>query len=347
MRQEFVFFLVLAAVLLATGSEVWAAAPANGPEQRCALGEKLGDCLVRGCEVFVGTVGKVGKSEKEKGEPDAKRAITLTPVEMKVDEWLSGGPADGKKGEVEVLHVTAPEITKTSVGPWRPWVQVPLKDLKAGTPLLIARWTRASNKPRWKGQTFDTALVVAGDEPTRQAREAILLHKKLHEAAAEDAEKEVAAAIKRIAAGPGKEILAGCLSVYLTRELAPKSQEDLDRGARGLASLMGTGRLSAESTQEAGQWLRRSFAMLSAPAREEVGKELVRVASGEDRGVALKVFPTLLLLTDVKVLDLKQVVGDDTTRQRLAERYREFLAGDKSRKPSSEFESQLGIKGTS
>src|SRR5690242_8137411 len=114
MRQECVFFVVvLAGVLLATGGEVRAAADANGAEKRCALGERLGDCLVRGCEVFLGTVHEVGKSEKEKGA-DPERAITLTPIDLKVEEWLAGGPADGKKGEVRVLHVTEPEITKTS-----------------------------------------------------------------------------------------------------------------------------------------------------------------------------------------------------------------------------------------
>ncbi len=69
---------------------------AQGSEQemeRFGLGQRLGDCLVKGCVVFTGITRSLGKLEKEPGVADERRAVMTRKVEAPRPSWL-GKPED-------------------------------------------------------------------------------------------------------------------------------------------------------------------------------------------------------------------------------------------------------------
>ena len=45
--------------------------------ERFGLGQQLGDCLVKGCVVFMGRIQSLGNPEPEPGEPDPQRGLRL------------------------------------------------------------------------------------------------------------------------------------------------------------------------------------------------------------------------------------------------------------------------------
>jgi hypothetical protein len=140
--------------------------------ERFAMGQQLGDCLVKGCVIFTGIIQSLGKVEKEPGEKDERRAVMTRKVNMKVDRWLYGK----RNGDsVQLLHAARPALTKTSLGPWRAWEGA---NLVVGGQLLVVRWTKDAPRSSWLGTLEDVALVVSDQDLFGPMREVIAQHQK-------------------------------------------------------------------------------------------------------------------------------------------------------------------------
>src|SRR5512138_646357 len=73
--------------------------------ERFVLGQRLGDCLVKGCVVFTGTIQSLGRLEKEPGVSDPRRAVMTRKVDLKVGAWLYG---KRNVDNVQLLYAAAP-----------------------------------------------------------------------------------------------------------------------------------------------------------------------------------------------------------------------------------------------
>ena len=81
--------------------------------EQFATGQRLGECLVRGCVVFTGVVESVGDPHPAPGERDPQRAMITRTVNLKVSEWLFGTPSGSS---VQLVSAARPQMTKTASG---------------------------------------------------------------------------------------------------------------------------------------------------------------------------------------------------------------------------------------
>src|SRR6266700_1985181 len=142
--------------------------------QEYVVGEKLGTCLVRGCTVFLGTVEKIGKADQEVGVEPTK-AMTLISIDITISDWLYGKPEQASD-KTTIVQAKKPSVSKTALGPWSIWEAV---DIRLGGQLLIARWKPGADRPRWRNEPEDIALVLSDTSRLSRIREIIAQHMRL------------------------------------------------------------------------------------------------------------------------------------------------------------------------
>jgi hypothetical protein len=301
---------------------------------RFSIGQRFGQCLVRGCTAFIGTVQSLGRPVKEPGEDDAQRAMMLRQVDLKVQDWLyrkepAAATATAAAQTTRVQHAAAPALSKTAVGPWSAWQGV---RLEVGSALVVARWAATASRPSWMGQPDDVALAVSDKS----------LFPSLREVAAQQRQFErdpgLATAMATRLLEKKDPLLSGYLLAYLTEH---ESARDVERAAAALGELLAHPALPAPGLTLVIEWQASSFYRLSKTARAAAVDGLLTLAGGDDPARALPALRGLVRLADQKLLELpKSLAGP--SRQKIVDAYRALQAKDKSAHP--EFEWQLGLR---
>jgi hypothetical protein len=296
--------------------------------ERFRLGQRLGDCLVKGCVVFTGIVASLGKLEKEPGLEDEQHAVMLRDVNLRGVEWLYGA-ADGDS--VRIVYSQRPKMTKSSLGPWLAWEGV---SLEPGGELLVVRWAANAPSPVWQGQPEDVALVVSDRSRFAPIREAIAQHQRFQR------DPGSAARIPQLLRDQHDSLFKGYLLKYL---MDVEGVRDVDKAAVMLSDLLENQQLPAEARQASADQLVADFFRLSEATRTTVTEAVVAAASGTDRTAANAALSVLVQLGDLQMLALKPLLTK-TSQPKIAENYRAFRAQSKVAQPHLEFESQLGVR---
>jgi hypothetical protein len=290
-------------------------------------GQRLGECLVRGCVVFTGVVQSVGDPRTDPGERDPQRAMKTRNVELKVSESLFGAP---NGSSVQLLYATRPEKTKTALGPWLPWQSA---TVLAGRELLVARWAGEAPRATWMGRPEDIALVVSDKTRFAGIRAAISEHRRF-----ERAPNEVAI-IPRLIRDKQDDLFTGYALAYL---MEGETARNVDRAATIMSQLIGNELVPPAGRAAMGNWFASTFYRLTASARQTATQALLDAASA-DSSVAFPAVSALIRLADLQTLTLPSFASD-ARRQRVVENYRAFLAQNKAQPPSHELESRLGLR---
>jgi hypothetical protein len=293
-----------------------------------ATGQRLGECLVRGCVVFMGVVKSVGDPKQGPGERDPQRAMTTRTVDMEVSESLFGTP---KGGSVRLLYAARPEKTKTALGPWVPWQTA---TVAAGRELLVARWTEDAPRATWMGKPEDVALVVSDETRFGAIRNAITAHHRFERTPSE------VETIPRLIRSRQDNLFTGYALAYLMEGETPR---DVDKAATVLSQLIGDESVSQAGRVDIGNWLASTYYRLDNNVRQTVTGALVDAASADRATVAFPAVSALIRLADLQTLNLPPFESDARLRK-VAENYRAFLAQNKAQQPSPELESRLGLR---
>ena len=296
--------------------------------QRFGVGQILGDCLVKGCTVFIGTIQAVGPSANAPGETDDRRAVKIRTVDIKVDEWLYAREA---VSTVQLLHATRPAMTKTAEGPWEAWEGV---TLDVGGKLLVARWAKDAPRPTWLGKPHDVAFVTSDQNLFGPVREMVGRHQQFK---ADPSQLDKIPELLRDKPDP---LFAGYFVTYLMNS---EGVRNIDRAAILLSALLGHEAVPGPARTDIAGWLVSSFYRLAAPARRAVTETFVLLASGNDGERADPALGALVRLGDLKMLDLKPFLTPERQRK-LLEKYRASQAQSKPPGEHSEIEAQLGLR---
>jgi len=294
------------------------------------LGQRVGDCLVKGCVALLGTIASVGAPRQEPGESDPKRAVMYREVRLTLTEWLHG---KGETDDVQVLAASEPEFSKTGHGPWRAWDGV---TLEPGAPLLVFRWTSAAPRPNWHGTWEDVALAVSDRRRFDPIRQAIEQHHRF-----EREPGAIWAAVRlfqeQTKADP---LVKGYVLTYL---MDVASVAHLDATAKVLTAFLADDGVPNEMRPQLADWLAGSFYRLDEPTRKTVSETLVASAGYDDPAIADAALAVLVRLSDLDMLDMKAFLTP-ASQQKIAANYRGFRERTKTAQNPAKFESQLGVR---
>ena len=296
--------------------------------ERFGVGQRLGDCLVRGCVVFTGVVRSLGPLKPEPGEPDERRAVMTRTVDIKVSEWLYG---QGTGDTVELLYAARPSLTKTGAGPWLAWEGV---SLEVRGELLVARWAKEAPRPSWLGTPEDVALAASDRSLFAPVREAITRHRQFEHDPGEVAKT------RQLLREKQDSVLKGYLLTYL---MDGEGVRNVDRAAAILSGVLGYESLPGPARSAVADWLASTFYLLTEATRKAATEALVVSASTDDTGIANAALSVLVRLGDMQLLNLKPLLTPERERK-IAENYRVFRAQEKTRQTHPEFELQLGLR---
>lgn len=295
---------------------------------RFELGQRLGECLVRGCLVFTGVVQSLGTPQKEAGVADEARAVMTRTVDIKVGEWLYG---QGSEQSVQLNHAVRPAVTKTSVGPWSAWEGVMLN---VGGQLLVALWSADAPRPTWMGKPEDVAMVVSDASLFTAIRDAISQQRQF------DRDPDEVSKAPQLLRDKSDVLFRAYLLTYL---MEGESTRDVDKAAGILSGLLGQESISVQARSAVADWLASTFYRLSEPTRKAVTEALVVSANADDASVAHPALTVLVRLGDLQMLNLKPALTP-ARQQKIAENYRAFRAQNTPMQEHPEFELQLGVR---
>jgi hypothetical protein len=296
--------------------------------ERFGLGQRLGDCLVKGCEVFTGIIQSLGKLEKEPGEADEERAVMTRKVDLKVGEWLY---AKGNGDAAHLIYAARPALTKTSLGPWSAWEGT---TLDIGGQLLVVRWAKEAPRPTWLGKPDDVAFVLSDKSLFASVREAIAQHRSLEH------NPDEAAKIPQLLRDKQDSVFKGYLLTYL---MNGEGVRDVDKAAAMLSGLLGHESVPGPARAAIADWLASTFYRLTEATRKTATEALVVSASADDARAANPALSVLVRLGDLQMLDLKPLLTQARQRK-IVENYRNFRAQNKVQQEHPEFELQLGLR---
>jgi hypothetical protein len=320
------FSRTLTVAILCVGAMSMCAEAREQDLDRFAAGQTLGDCLVKGCSIFIGTIQTVGPPQKAPGETDERRAVMTRDVDIKVDEWLYG---PDRASTVQLSHATRPAMTKTSLGPWLPWEGVALD---IGGKVLVARWSKEAPRPTWLGKPEDIAFVTSDQTLFPAVREIVGRHQQF-KAAPNELGK-----IPELLDDKRDSLFAGYFLTYLMNAEAARN---VDNAAILLSGLLGHKSVPAAARSDISEWLGSVFSRLAEPARRTVTETLVGLATADDPAGSDPAFATLVRLGQLKMLDVTPGLTEER-RRKLVEKYRSYQAQNKTRIP--ELERQLGLR---
>jgi hypothetical protein len=295
---------------------------------RFELGQRLGECLVRGCVVFTSVVQSLGTPQKEPGVADEARAVMTRTVDIKVGEWLYG---QGSEQSVQLIHAVRPAVTKTSVGPWSAWEGV---TLNVGGQLLVALWSADAPRATWMGKPEDVAMVVSDTSLFTAIRDAISQQLRF-----ERDPDEVSRAPQLLRDKP--DVLFR--TYLLTYLMEGEATRDVDKAAGILSGLLGQELIPVQARSAVADWLASTFYRLSEPTRKAVTEALVVSANADDASVANPALTVLIRLGDLQLLNLRPALTPARQRK-IAENYRTFRAQHTGQQEHPEFELQLGVR---
>src|SRR6266852_831459 len=276
---------------------------AQGSEQemeRFGLGQRLGDCLVKGCVVFTGITRSLGKLEKEPGVADERRAVMTRKVDIKVGEWLYG---QGTGDTVQLLYAARPALTKTSLGPWSAWEG---NSLDVGGQLLVVRWAKEAPRPSWLGKPEDVAFVVSDKSLFAPMREAIAQHRRF------ERNPDEVAKIPQLLRDKQDSVFRGYLLTYL---MNGEGVRNVDKAADMLSGLLGHESVPGPGRAAIADWLASTFYRLAEPTRKAATEALVVSASADDARVANPALTVLVRLGDLQMLNLKPLLTQARQRK--------------------------------
>jgi hypothetical protein len=296
--------------------------------ERFVVGQRLGDCLVKGCVVFTGIIQSLGRLEKEPGVADAQRAVMTRKVDMKVGEWLYG-KANGDT--VQLLYAAQPALTKTSLGPWIAWEGA---RLNVGGQLLVVRWAKEAPRPSWLGKPEDVAFVTSDKSLFAPMSEAIAQHRLF------ERDPDEVAKIPQLLRDKQDNLFRGYLLTYL---MDGEGVRNVDNAAAMLSGLLGHESVPGSAQSEIADWLASTFYRLAEATRKAVTQALVVSASADDASVVKPALTVLVRLGDLKMLNLKPLLTPEGQRK-IVENYRTFRAQEKVQQGHPEFELQLGLR---
>lgn len=296
--------------------------------KRFVMGRKLGDCLLRGCIIFSGSIKSVGRIEKEPPTGDPLRAMMTRKVSIQVGEWLYGRREEKR---VELRYAARPTMTKTSLGPWEAWEGV---RLAPGAQLIVILWLNEADKPIWQGKPDGVALVVSDSKFFDPIRE-IAAQQKRFEHNPGEANK-----ITELLAEKEDSLIKGYLLTYL---MDGEGAHDTDRAARTLSGLLNSDQLPEYGRGPIADWLASTFYRFNNATRQAVTEAVVTAASAESRTVADPAISVLVSLGDNQMLNMKPYLSQEL-RRRLAKNYQGSQAANTIPKGHREFESQLGLR---
>jgi hypothetical protein len=246
-------------------------------------GERIGECLVRGCEVLSGRIVAVGTPQKEPGE-DPQKAMTMRKFDVHVTERIYGTARDEAQ-EVELLNASSPLMTKSADGPWTAWEAVTLEQ---GARILVVSWSKdVEQRPVYSGQPEDVVFAATSEDLISRIREIVTEHNNL-----EQGWEEVSA---DLLAAKNSPLFAGYAIAFLTKREAIRN---VDRATAVLGSLLGNPHLGYFAWQEISDQLVLNFHRLSESARSSVTESLVAAASNDDQKLARIGMNDLLRLGD-------------------------------------------------
>jgi hypothetical protein len=296
--------------------------------ERFEWGQRLGDCLVKGCAVFIGTIQSIGAVQKEAGEPDPQRAVMTRTVDMKVDQWLHGQ----RTGDtVRLLSAAPPAFSKTALGPWVPWEGI---TLGIGGQLLIVRWAKDAPRSTWLGVPEDVAIVSSDTSLFAPARAAIDQHHRFERDPGE------VARIPQLLRDKEDPLIRGCMLTYL---IDGEGVHNVDNAAVVLNRLLGHESVPRPGRAAIADWLAENFDRLGAATRKGTTEALVASATADDANVASPAVSAVVRLVDLQMLNVKPFL-DPARQRKIVEHYRAFQAQHKGQPGHPEFESQLGIR---
>ncbi len=296
--------------------------------KRFEVGQRLGDCLVKGCMVFIGAIQSLGDLEKDPGEADEQRAVMTRKINLKVVDWLYGKQ---NGGTVQLVFAARPALTKTALGPWTAWEGV---SLQVGGQLLVVRWAKEAPRPTWMGKPDDVAFVVSNKSLFGAMREAITQHRRF--------ERDVGEVAKapQLLRDKHDSLFSGYLLAYL---MNGEGVRDVDKAAVLLSALLGYESMPAPGRAAIADWLVSAFYRLTEATRKSVTEALVVSASSDDTRVADSALIALVRLGDLKMLTLKPFLTP-MRQKKMVENYRAFQKRTHLQTPSLEFEAQLGLR---
>ena len=321
------FSRVLAVAILSIGVTSMCA-QAEQDMERFVAGQRLADCLVKGCTVFIGTIQALGPPERAPGEADERRAVMTRQVDMKVDEWLY---APEGATTVQLSQATRPAVSKTSLGPWEAWEGV---KLEVGGQLLVARWAKDAPRPTWLGKPDDVAFVTSDQSLFGPAREVIGRHQHFQ------ADPNELDKIPQMLRDKRDHLFAGYFLTYL---MNGEGVRNVDKAAALLSGLLGHESVPAPARADIADWLASSFYRLAEATRKAVTETLILLASGDDAGSSDPAFASLVRLDELKMLDLKPFLTQER-RRKLVEKYRIYQVQSKARTEHPDLEVQLGLR---
>lgn len=133
--------------------------------------KELARILALGCDVVEGIVSRV-----DLAPPASAPVVSDLPTEGVVElcdlKWILGSRTI-PGGTLRMTRFEAPKRTKTSDGPWQPWVGV---IPRVGGRLGIVLWKEGAG-PRWLNRPVDVAWVAAEDQDLRVLRSTASLAK--------------------------------------------------------------------------------------------------------------------------------------------------------------------------
>ena len=256
------------------------------------LGQRVGDCLVKGCVALLGTIASVGAPRQEPGEPDPKRAVMYRDIKLTVTEWLHG---KGEAGDVQVLAASEPEFSKTGHGPWQAWEGVTLEPVRHCW-CFAGRQTRPGRTGMAPGRMWRSPSPIAGGS-TRFARGS----SSTIVSSGNQARFRAAVRLfqEQTKADP---LVKGYVLTYL---MDAASVGHLDATAKVLAAFLADDGLPNEGRPQIADWLASSFYRLDEPTRKTVTETLVASAGADDPPIADAALTVLIRLSDLDMLDMK------------------------------------------
>ena len=294
------------------------------------LGQRVGDCLVKGCVALLGTIASIGAPRQEPGESDPKRAVMYRDVKLTVTEWLHG---KGETGDVQVLAASEPEFSKTGHGPWRAWEGV---TLEPGAPLVVLRWTAVAPRPNWHGTWEDVALAVSDRRRFDSIRQAIEQHHRFQQEPG-----AIWAAVRLFQEHTKADpVVKGYVLTYL---MDAASVDHVDATAKVLAAFLADDGVPNEGRPQIADWLASSFYRLDEPTRKTVTETVVASAGADAPAIADGALTVLVRLSDLDMLDMKAFLTP-ARQQKIAANYRAFQARTKAAQSHAALESQLGLR---
>jgi hypothetical protein len=296
--------------------------------ERFGVGQRLGDCLLKGCVVFIGNVESLGPVQKVPPDEDDERAMKTRNVNVKVAQWLYGAGIGNPM--VQLLYAEEPEVSKTGTGPWVPWQGV---NPEAGSQLLVVRWAKDAPRPSWLGKPDDLALVTADKTLFGPARDAVTQHRRL------ERHPDDATEIPKLLRVSQENVVRGYLLAYL---MDGEGVRNVDRAGAMLSGLLTAEWLPEPAREQVADWLASNFYQLNDATRKGVVRTIVAPAAGNDPTNGTLAISVLVRLGDQQLLDLKPVLTD-ANRGKIAENYRAYQTQKKDQQAHPGIERQLAL----